>query len=68
MIQNGCAPNVVTYTALIHVYLKAKKVSDADQLFEMMLIEGCNPNVVTYTALIDGHCKAGRIEKALPDI
>ncbi|KAH0992633.1 hypothetical protein GBA52_004116 [Prunus armeniaca] len=64
MVGNGCAPNVVTYTALIHAYLKAKKVSDANKLFEMMLTEGCIPNVVTYTALIDGHCKAGRIEKA----
>ncbi|KAA3467148.1 pentatricopeptide repeat-containing protein mitochondrial-like [Gossypium australe] len=60
----GCAPNVVTYTALIHTYLKARKVSKADELFKMMLSKGCTPNVVTYTTLIDGHCKAGQIEKA----
>ncbi|KAM1036923.1 hypothetical protein ACFX1X_032166 [Malus domestica] len=65
---DSCIPNVVTYRTLLCGCLKkrqlTKKVSDADQLFEMMLTEGCSPNVIAYTALIDGHCKAGRIEKA----
>ncbi|KAK9058512.1 hypothetical protein SSX86_023354 [Deinandra increscens subsp. villosa] len=65
MVANGCAPNVVTYTALIHSYLKANKIANANELFEMMLSCGCSPNVVTLTALVDGHCKVGQSEKAL---
>ncbi|PPR86337.1 hypothetical protein GOBAR_AA34356 [Gossypium barbadense] len=64
MVKGGCAPNVVTYTTLVHAYHKVRNVSKADELFEMMLSKGCIPNVVTYKALIDGHFKAGQIEKA----
>ncbi|PPD91885.1 hypothetical protein GOBAR_DD11195 [Gossypium barbadense] len=56
MAKGGCAPNVVTYTAIVHAYLKARNVSKADELFEIMLSKGCTPNVLTYTTLIDGHC------------
>ena len=54
----------MTYATLIHAYIKARKLSNANDLFEIMCSEGCIPNVITYTALIDGHCKAGEIEKA----
>ncbi|KAK4256084.1 hypothetical protein QN277_008997 [Acacia crassicarpa] len=64
MMRNGCTPNVVTYTTLIHAYLRARKVSSANEQFEMMLVEGCKTNVITYTTLIDGLGKAGQIEKA----
>ncbi|KAM3285465.1 hypothetical protein P3S67_024264 [Capsicum chacoense] len=64
MIQNRCSPNVVTYAAIIHAYLKQRKISDANELFESMLTQGCIRNVITFTALTDAYCKAGHIEKA----
>ncbi|KAL8545301.1 hypothetical protein ACS0TY_005468 [Phlomoides rotata] len=64
IMRYGCTPNVVTYTAIIHAYLKARKISDANEVFKMMLAQGCPPNVVMFTALIDGYNKAGNIEKA----
>ncbi|OQU81837.1 hypothetical protein SORBI_3006G128400 [Sorghum bicolor] len=60
----GCSANVVTYTALLHAYLKAKQLPQASDIFNRMIDAGCPPNTITYSALVDGLCKAGEIQKA----
>lgn len=57
-------PNVFTYGALIDGLCKAHKVTEANELVELMLSEGCEPNHVVYDALIDGFCKAGKVDDA----
>uniref|UniRef100_A0A804MEB7 Pentatricopeptide repeat-containing protein n=1 Tax=Zea mays TaxID=4577 RepID=A0A804MEB7_MAIZE len=60
----GCSPSVVTYTALLHAYLKTKQVPQASDIFHRMVDAGCAPNTITYSALVDGLCKAGESQKA----
>ncbi|EEF29379.1 pentatricopeptide repeat-containing protein At5g42450, mitochondrial [Ricinus communis] len=54
-------PNVVSYTTLIHGYLKKGKIDDALQLFQEMP----ERNVVSWNAMVGGFSQMGHNEEAV---
>ena len=58
MTQQGVAPNVITYSAMISAYAAGNRLQRASELFEMMNLQGVVPNVITYSALISA-CEKG---------
>ncbi|KAA8543542.1 hypothetical protein F0562_021712 [Nyssa sinensis] len=63
--EDGCNPNSVTYSILIHGLCEAGRLDEAFQLKEEMSEKGCQPSTRTYTILIKAICDAGFIDKAL---
>ncbi|KAG5514830.1 hypothetical protein RHGRI_036021 [Rhododendron griersonianum] len=63
--QDGCNPNGVTYSVLIHGICEAGEIEEAFQLKEEMSEKGCQPSVRTYTVLIKALCDIGLTDKAL---
>ncbi|ERN11280.1 hypothetical protein AMTR_s00024p00240360 [Amborella trichopoda] len=62
--NNGFAPDVVSYTAVITGYCKAGNMEGAERLFAEMLDNGIKPNTVTFNVLIDGYGKLGNMGRA----
>ncbi|KAK1620027.1 hypothetical protein QYE76_025544 [Lolium multiflorum] len=58
--EGGCSPDVVSYTTVIHGFLKEGQFSTPSNLFHEMVEKGVVPNVVTYSLIIDGLRKRGR--------
>ena len=55
---------MVSYTAVIHGFLKEGKFSTASNLFHEMVQQSVVPDVVTYSSIIDVLCKRGRSKEA----
>ncbi|XP_078150740.1 uncharacterized protein LOC144546074 [Carex rostrata] len=64
MSDQGCEPNVVTYSTLITGLCKAGRIEDALNLFDDMLQRGCFPNAHTYAPILRAFCSEGRIQEA----
>lgn len=64
MFDQGCEPNVVTYSTLIAGLCKAGRIDDALNLFDQMLQRGCAPNEHTYAPILRACCSEGRIQEA----
>ncbi|ERM95884.1 hypothetical protein AMTR_s00060p00141630 [Amborella trichopoda] len=64
MVEEGIAPDVVTYSVLINGLSREQKIKEACDLFDEINDRGLVPNGITITTLIDGYCK-GNIEEAL---
>ncbi|KAH9616496.1 hypothetical protein KSS87_013316 [Heliosperma pusillum] len=64
MVSNGCAPNVVTFTCLIHGYLKQKRISDVLSIFKEMFENRLAPNEATYRLLVRMLYKEGKSKEA----
>lgn len=62
---DGCGPNSVTYSTLIHGLCEAGKLEEAFGLKEEMSEKGCLPSTRTYTVLIKAVCYVGFINKTL---
>ncbi|KAE8815147.1 pentatricopeptide repeat-containing protein [Hordeum vulgare] len=53
MVDEGCAPNLESYTALVSTYSRSGNFDrDFSLLDEMKGIPGCRPDVQTYSTLI----------------
>eukprot|EP00897_Mesotaenium_endlicherianum_P003223 jgi/Mesen1/2929/ME000175S02082 len=65
MEEAGCAPSLVTYNTLIHMFGKAGRMSDALKAFERIRQAGLSPDKVAYTALATGYCQAGSLDRAV---
>ena len=50
MQQQGVAPDVITYSALISACEKGKQPEQAMEVFKAMQQQGVVPNVITYNA------------------
>lgn len=48
-------PNIHSYNALISVFGKLKKISEATKVFEHLISMGVKPNAMTYSLLVDAH-------------
>uniref|UniRef100_A0A1D1YJV0 Pentatricopeptide repeat-containing protein At3g14580, mitochondrial n=1 Tax=Anthurium amnicola TaxID=1678845 RepID=A0A1D1YJV0_9ARAE len=59
--NQGCKPNVKTYSTLMHSLCKNDRVEDAFDLYEKMEADGCYPDTVTFNILISGLCRQGKI-------
>ena len=59
MQQQGIAPNIITYSALISACEKGKQPERALEIFDKMQQQGIVPNIITYNALISA-CEKGK--------
>ncbi|MQL79272.1 hypothetical protein Taro_011709 [Colocasia esculenta] len=54
-----CAPDIVTYTSVMHAYSVCGQVENCKAIFDMMLSEGLKPNTISYNALIGAYASHG---------
>ena len=59
MQQQGCTPDVVTFTALISAYEKGGQWRRALGAYEMMRQQHCKPDAIVYNAIIDALWETG---------
>lgn len=64
MIDEGCAPNLQSYTALVSTYSRSGRFREAFDLLDRMKdTPGCQPDVQTYSILIKSCLHAYDFEK-----
>lgn len=64
MIEEGCAPNLESYTALVSAYSRSGRLGEAFALLDRMkATAGCRPDVQTYSILIKSCLHAYDFEK-----
>ena len=56
MLANGIQPSMITYTSLIHVLSKSKRMVEAADLFEKAEKKVVTPDLVMFNALISDYC------------
>ena len=61
MQQQGCTPDVVTFTALISAYEKGGQWRRALAAYELMRQQPCKPDAIVYNAIIDALWETGVI-------
>jgi pentatricopeptide repeat domain-containing protein 1 len=59
MQSNGCAPDVVTYTALISALERGGQWQLALDAFNQMVQRGCRPDAIVFNAIIDALWQTG---------
>ncbi|CAH8390971.1 unnamed protein product [Eruca vesicaria subsp. sativa] len=65
MITDGIEPTQFTYTSLIYVLCRRRRMREADELFENVVVgKRMKPDRVMYNALMDGHCSTGNMDRA----
>ncbi|GMH30341.1 hypothetical protein Nepgr_032184 [Nepenthes gracilis] len=65
MIEKGCKPNNVVYSALIDGLCGDGKPEDAKEILSAMINAGLAPNAFTYSSLLKGYLRIGRAPEAL---
>ena len=61
MQQQGCVPDVVTFTALISAYEKGGQWRRALAAYDLMRQQRCKPDAIVYNAIIDALWETGLI-------
>ncbi|RZC59393.1 hypothetical protein C5167_006696 [Papaver somniferum] len=61
MQENKLMPNTVTYTSLMHGYIKTGNTQEVFALFDEMKKNGIKPDELTYGLMVDAHCKEGNL-------
>lgn len=61
MQQQGCVPDVVTFTALISAYEKGGQWRRALAAYDLMRQQRCKPDAIVYNAIIDALWETGVI-------
>ena len=61
MQQQGCVPDMVTFTALISAYEKGGQWRRALAAYELMRQQRCKPDAIVYNAIIDALWETGVI-------
>ncbi|GKC11456.1 pentatricopeptide repeat-containing protein [Tanacetum coccineum] len=64
MKKGGVAPDVVSYSILLHGYCKKGKISEAIELLRNMIANGCFPNNYTCNSLLESLWKEGKVLEA----
>ncbi|PNT74579.1 hypothetical protein BRADI_1g17997v3 [Brachypodium distachyon] len=66
MLQEECAPDVITMNTVVHGFCKVGRAQEARRILDDM-INGkfCPPDVVTFTTLISGYLDVGEHAEAL---
>ena len=49
-------PDVQTFSILVDTRCKEGMLTEAKEVFDVMIQRGIDPNIVTYNSLIDGYC------------
>ncbi|KAJ0018437.1 hypothetical protein Pint_11914 [Pistacia integerrima] len=65
MIEKGCKPNSVVYSALIDGLCRVGKPDEAEEFLFEMTNKGCFPNAFTYSSLMKGFFESGKSAKAI---
>lgn len=63
--EDGCRPNSVTYSTLIHGLCEIGRLEEAFSLKEEMCEKGCQPSTRTYTVLAKALCDFASTDEAL---
>jgi pentatricopeptide repeat protein len=63
MVQQGIAPNVVTYTSVIDALCKARAMDKSELFLRQMVDNNVQLNNVTYNCMIHGY-STGRLKEA----
>lgn len=50
--RRGCAPNVISYTALLEAYGRGKRYNNAEAIFRRMQSSGPEPSALTYQIIL----------------
>ncbi len=61
MQQQGCTPDVVTFTALISAFEKGGQWRRALGAYEQMRLQRCKPDAIVFNAIIDTLWETGVI-------
>ena len=60
-------PNVHTFNILVDALCKEGKLTEAKEVFGVMIQRGIEPNTVTYSFLIDGYCLQNKTDDAVKE-
>lgn len=52
MITRKITPDVITFSALIDIFVKEGKLLEAKELYKEMITRGISPDTITYSSLI----------------
>uniref|UniRef100_A0A7C9E6Y0 Uncharacterized protein n=3 Tax=Opuntia streptacantha TaxID=393608 RepID=A0A7C9E6Y0_OPUST len=63
--MQGCSPNKLTFSTIMHCMCEKGMVDEAFGLVERMEKEGVSPDAVTFNILVSGLQKQGRVEEAM---
>nr|XP_020181454.1 protein Rf1, mitochondrial-like [Aegilops tauschii subsp. strangulata] len=65
MINRGIPPpDIVFFNSVINSLCKEGRVTDAQDIFDLVIYFGERPDIFTFNSLIDGYCLVGEMEKA----
>ena len=64
MYKNGCKPNTVSYTALLHGLCRSGKSLEAREMMNVSEEEWWTPNAVTYGVVMHGLRREGKSSEA----
>ncbi|PQQ20081.1 hypothetical protein Pyn_32633 [Prunus yedoensis var. nudiflora] len=64
MLDEGIAPDVVTYNTVIHALCKERRAKEALSVLELMSQRGMRLDVFTYNSLIYGMCRINQWAEA----
>ncbi|XP_052878149.1 pentatricopeptide repeat-containing protein At1g09900-like [Gossypium arboreum] len=62
MQNNGCKPNVITYTIIVKFLFDNGKFEEAMDFVSKMEREGCNPDLFTYNVILRELCHRDRLD------
>jgi pentatricopeptide repeat protein len=65
MTATNLKPDVITYSTLIHGYIKCELYQDAERMYIEMLSNAITPNEITFHSLIMMSCRSGNVSQAL---
>ncbi|KAL3514660.1 hypothetical protein ACH5RR_027377 [Cinchona calisaya] len=60
MNENGILPDILTSTAMFHMYSKAGNLSRAEESFESLRSQGLQPDMRVYNSMIMSYVNAGQ--------
>ena len=58
-------PDVYTFNKLVDTRCKEGMLTEAKEVFDMMIQRGIEPNVVSYNSLIDGYSLQNKLNDAI---
>jgi pentatricopeptide repeat protein len=64
MISDKMKPSLITYTSILQILIKSKRIHNAIEIFEEILSNKMNPDQVLFNVIINGCIFNGKLEAA----
>jgi len=64
MISEKMKPSLITYTSILQILIKSKRIQNAIEIFEEILQNKMNPDQVLFNVIINGCVFNGKLEEA----